>query len=45
MPALANKRVGSSKGIVGEEGTKTWFFEAKKSKNCCLTLGADQGPV
>jgi large subunit ribosomal protein L34 len=45
IPAFANKRVGSSKGIVGDEGANTWFFERKKVKNSSLTRLADQGPV
>ena len=37
--------MGSSKGIVGDEGVNTWFFERKKAKNSSLTRLADQGPV
>ena len=45
IPAFANRRVGSSKGIVGDEGANTCFFERKKVKNSSLTRLADQGPV
>lgn len=45
MPALAKRRVGSSKGIVGEDATKVWSFSLKKSKNCCLTARDDHFPV
>lgn len=45
MPAFAKSSVGSSKGMVGDDGQKTWFFWRKKSKNCWRMLGADQGPV
>jgi len=45
IPEFENSNVGSSKGIVEEEGTRTWFLLRKKSKNCCRTRGAVQGPV
>lgn len=34
IPAFANSKVGSSYGIVEEEGTRVWSLAAKKSKNC-----------
>ena len=42
MPALAKSRVGSSYGMVDEEGTKEWFFSRKKLKNSLRTLAEDQ---
>src|SRR5258707_3864734 len=33
MPALVNIRVGSLRGTSGDDGTISWPFSAKKSKN------------
>ena len=45
IPEFENSNVGSSKGTVDDEGTKTWFLLRKNSKNCCRTRGPVQGPV
>ena len=45
MPALANRRVGSSYGMVEDDGTNVWFFERKKRKNSSLILAEDQVAV
>jgi hypothetical protein len=36
IPALVNKRVGSSFTTMGEEGTIWCCLDLKKSKKCCL---------
>jgi hypothetical protein len=33
MPALVNIKVGSLRGTSGDDGTISWPFSAKKSKN------------
>ena len=40
MPALAKRSVGSSYGIVLDEGTNVCCFDLKKSKNAWRTSGA-----
>ncbi len=38
IPALANSSVGSSYGMVDDEGTYVWFLDLKKLKNSSRTL-------
>ena len=35
MPALVNNKEGSFFTTIGAEGTIVWFFDIKKSINCC----------
>ena len=41
MPALVNKRVGSFRGMVEEEGTNLWSCFLKYSINICRMSLAD----
>ena len=42
MPALANSKVGSSYGMVEDDGKNIWFLDLKYLKNSSRTFDAVQ---